>query len=192
MALQTASEMYHYAVDNGFGSGWNEKWGIKHFSIIAEHLLPGEEVYMTFIGLHNYQSMTKHDSNFAYAITNKRIIMAQKQTIAGEKLQTVYLDNVNDITFSSGLALGVMTIDTIKETFNVGLDKKSAKAINAKAVELLHSLKDNKSEAAPAADAPAQQAVSAADEILKFKQLLDAGVITQEEFNAKKAQLLGL
>ena len=46
--------------------------------------------------------------------------------------------------------------------------------------------------AAPAADAPAQQAVSAADEILKFKQLLDAGVITQEEFNAKKAQLLGL
>lgn len=147
---------------------------------------------MTFIGLHNYQSMTKHDSNFAYAITNKRIIMAQKQTIAGEKLQTVYLDNVNDITFSSGLALGVMTIDTIKETFNVGLDKKSAKAINAKAVELLHSLKDNKSEAAPAADAPAQQAVSAADEILKFKQLLDAGVITQEEFNAKKAQLLGL
>ena len=99
---------------------------------------------------------------------------------------------MNDITFSSGLALGVMTIDTIKETFNVGLDKKSAKAINAKAVELLHSLKDNKSEAAPAADAPAQQAVSAADEILKFKQLLDAGVITQEEFNAKKAQLLGL
>ena len=34
--------------------------------------------------------------------------------------------------------------------------------------------------------------VSAADEIMKFKQLLDAGVITQEEFDAKKSQLLGL
>jgi len=33
---------------------------------------------------------------------------------------------------------------------------------------------------------------STADEILKFKQLLDAGVITQEEFDAKKKQLLGL
>ena len=33
--------------------------------------------------------------------------------------------------------------------------------------------------------------VSAADEILKFKQLLDAGIITQEEFDAKKKQLLG-
>ena len=33
---------------------------------------------------------------------------------------------------------------------------------------------------------------SAADEILKFKKLLDEGVITQEEFDAKKKQLLGL
>lgn len=34
--------------------------------------------------------------------------------------------------------------------------------------------------------------VSAADEVLKLKNLLDMGVITQEEFNAKKTQLLGL
>lgn len=34
--------------------------------------------------------------------------------------------------------------------------------------------------------------VSVADEILKFKTLLDSGVITQEEFEAKKKQLLGL
>lgn len=33
---------------------------------------------------------------------------------------------------------------------------------------------------------------SAADEILKFKGLLDAGIITQEEFEQKKKQLLGL
>ena len=34
--------------------------------------------------------------------------------------------------------------------------------------------------------------VSAADEIKKFKELLDAGIISQEEFDAKKKQLLGL
>ena len=33
---------------------------------------------------------------------------------------------------------------------------------------------------------------SAADEIKKFKELLDLGVITQDEFDAKKKQLLGL
>ena len=34
--------------------------------------------------------------------------------------------------------------------------------------------------------------VSAADEILKFKELMDAGIITTEEFEAKKKQLLGI
>lgn len=33
---------------------------------------------------------------------------------------------------------------------------------------------------------------SNADEIKKFKELLDSGIITQEEFDAKKKQLLGL
>jgi hypothetical protein len=42
------------------------------------------------------------------------------------------------------------------------------------------------------ANAPAVAQVSAADELKKFKELLDMGVITQEEFNAKKKQLLGL
>ena len=34
--------------------------------------------------------------------------------------------------------------------------------------------------------------VSSADELKKFKELLDSGVISQEEFDAKKKQLLGL
>ncbi|MDY5798016.1 MAG: SHOCT domain-containing protein, partial [Eubacteriales bacterium] len=31
-----------------------------------------------------------------------------------------------------------------------------------------------------------------ADEIMKFKELLDSGVITQEEFDAKKKEILGV
>lgn len=36
------------------------------------------------------------------------------------------------------------------------------------------------------------EGVSSADEIKKFKELLDSGVITQEEFDTKKKQLLGI
>lgn len=43
-----------------------------------------------------------------------------------------------------------------------------------------------------AANASPNAPVSAADEIMKYKQLLDVGAITQEEFDAKKKQLLGL
>lgn len=38
----------------------------------------------------------------------------------------------------------------------------------------------------------AAPAVSAADELKKFKELLDMGILTQEEFDAKKKELLGL
>ena len=37
-----------------------------------------------------------------------------------------------------------------------------------------------------------QQVVSPAEELKKMKELLDMGIITQEEFDAKKKQLLGL
>ncbi len=36
------------------------------------------------------------------------------------------------------------------------------------------------------------QQTSSADELKKFKELLDMGIITQEEFDAKKKELLGL
>ena len=36
------------------------------------------------------------------------------------------------------------------------------------------------------------EAISGADEILKYKKLLDEGIITQEEFEIKKKQLLGM
>ena len=39
---------------------------------------------------------------------------------------------------------------------------------------------------------PQKEQISAADELLKYKQLLDIGAITQEEYSAKKKQLLGL
>lgn len=38
----------------------------------------------------------------------------------------------------------------------------------------------------------AQNQISAADEILKFKKLLDDGILTKEEFDDKKKQLLGI
>ena len=42
----------------------------------------------------------------------------------------------------------------------------------------------------PQVAAPA--ASSVADELLKFKQLLDMGAITEAEYNAQKVPLLGL
>ncbi|MDD4509683.1 MAG: SHOCT domain-containing protein [Oscillospiraceae bacterium] len=183
--LNAAQQMYQYCIDNNFGEGMNQKWGVKHFMLIEQSLQSDEEVLMCFIGLHNYISTTKHDNNFAYAITNKRIIMAQ-QKVVGQVVQSVLLDNLNDVTLNTGAIFGVLTVDTIKEKFNVCVSSRCAKSINDKIHEIL--LAQQKSKTAPSQI----QAVSSADELLKYKNLLDMGVLTQEEFEQKKKQLLGL
>lgn len=48
---------------------------------------------------------------------------------------------------------------------------------------------DDDTRAAPQQAAPVQ---STADELKKYKELLDTNIITQEEFDDKKRQLLGL
>lgn len=182
--MRTAEEMYQYCIDNGFGEGMNRKWGVKHFSLIEQALNADEEIVMCFIGLHNYVSTSKHDNNFAYAITNKRVIMAQQKVI-GQNFQTVSLEHVNDVTMSTGLLMGVVTVDTIKEKFNVGVNKIAAQNINNMIHDIL--LKTKKKENVSVQN----NATSVADEILKFKNLLDMGAITQEEFEKKKSELLG-
>ncbi len=66
------------------------------------------------------------------------------------------------------------------------------KAIEGAAYALYQKILENKKKARAASGTVVVNQTSAADEILKLKQLLDAGVLTQEEFDAKKKQLLGL
>lgn len=82
-----------------------------------------------------------------------------------------------------------LTISLINaETKRGGLIYKGMKDLAIKIISLLDQITaDNNT-----ASVPPSSSVSAVDEILKFKGLLDAGAITQEEFEAKKKQLLGL
>ncbi|MBM6851636.1 SHOCT domain-containing protein [Oscillibacter valericigenes] len=55
-------------------------------------------------------------------------------------------------------------------------------------------LPDKNARPAPPPSPPPRKppAWGAADEIRKYKELLDSGILTQEEFDRKKAQLLDL
>ena len=61
----------------------------------------------------------------------------------------------------------------------------------ALAREIVEFIENRRSELRAPQTTVVQQA-SAADELKKFKELLDSGIISQEEFDAKKKQLLGL
>ena len=69
-------------------------------------------------------------------------------------------------------------------------DKKFDVAIDNISKGIERSKSQQQTKAQQSAQLLAQSSV--ADELLKFKQLLDAGAITQEEYDAKKKQLLNL
>jgi len=95
---------------------------------------------------------------------------------------------LNDITMPIEY-INLITTETKKSGFLY-------KACEGQAQEILSILQVicelNKTTVQTTVDVTPEQLISSADEIMKFKQLLDAGVITEEEFVNQKKHLLGL
>lgn len=68
----------------------------------------------------------------------------------------------------------------------------SGKERNAEAEIIVSFIKNKIEEVKNAPTGGIVQQASPAEELKKFKELLDLGVITQEEFDVKKKQILGL
>lgn len=182
--LTNGDQMSEFCTEFGLGNGTSKKWTLKHFTLLADNLSAGEYAIFCFVGLHNYISASKHDGNFAYAITNKRILMAQ-QKLFGNNVQSIMVNQINDVTKKTGMLMGTLTIDTLKETFNVGVDKQTVDRISSSLNEIIYDLKKHN-------DSTAIPISHVTDEVRKYKELLDDGIITQEDFDAKKKELLGL
>lgn len=111
-------------------------------------------------------------------------------SILGKKHKDVTKSLYITITLNNPL-LSFKKIDFIKSEVKKGsitykLKKKAAENLISVLDRICRSAEPTVSYVQP------QINISAADEIKKFKELLDAGIITEEEFNAKKKQLLNL
>lgn len=182
--MRTAEEMAKFCMDNNTGSGMTKKWNIKHFTVVENQLNKDEEVLFAFVGLYNYISATKHDSNYAIAITNKRIVAGQKK-VFGENVNTISRNHLNDISKSTGMIMGLLTVDTFKETFNIATNKNEINSIYEGINRILFEEVEN---TAPVKETTAKSGIEALKE---YKELLDLEIITQEEFNLKKKEILG-
>lgn len=186
-----AVKLYDYCIDHGTGKGLNRKWGIKHFTLIVNNLMPKEKVAFVFIGVYNYKSATKSEGNFACAITDKRILLAQQKVI-GETVKSINWKNVNDITLQKGALLGIVEIDTFKEKFNIAVDRTQAQNIyneTYRIYDLLKRKEERKQYAPPRTEKVKEDPY---EQLKKLKELLDMGILTQDEFDAKKKQILNI
>lgn len=115
--------------------------------------------------------------------------MAQQQRFGMDEVKTVSLQNINDIMKKVSFSRSFIEIDTTKELISVCVAKHIADRI----IPLVHYAVDQARKDAKAADTPQPAAApSLTDELLKYKQLLDAGAITEAEYAALKSKLLGI
>lgn len=171
--MRTVDEMFNFCKDNNVGKGNISKWTKRHFKVIEQQLNSDEEVLYVFVGFFAFISMSKHSYLWAIAITDKRIIAGRKK-LFGESVRIVLTKHLNDISKTTKMSFGIINIDTIKETMNIATVKKQSDKIFNSLNEILFA--DKKTDV----------------EVLKeYKELLDAGVITEQKFEEKKAEVLG-
>ena len=126
---------------------------------------------------------TNHDNNFAIAVTNDRIIARQKK-LMGENLKTITRRNLNDISKTTGMIWGILTIDTIKEKLNIATNKSEIDAIYNGVNKILFQ-----DEIIISKTTTNTTTKSPIEELKEYKELLDLDIITQEEFDKKKQEV---
>lgn len=155
----------------------------KHVKKFIELQANGEEVLAWAPGYIGKMMGNGDDQqkNGVLIITNSRAVF-YKKGIFSETINSIALDKISAVDKKMGVIAGsvVITTSNQKIDFNA-LDKNQLKQC-ADAIEQAGSK--------PAADTTA--ATDSLDQITKLAALKDAGHITQQEFDAKKAELLDI
>lgn len=166
----------------------NAKNGLEY---LAKNIKSDEEIYYCMITGPIY-GFDHSIGNSAIAVTNKRVVFAGTTSDFIKTVSTfsLELDRIESVDAEAGMLAYTMWITTagnkIKCTY-------AGVTVGGQGQTIINDF-DNAIRKARSANeqASASTQVSVADELKKFKELLDLDIITQEEFDAKKKQLLGL
>ena len=119
-------------------------WRIRqHSKVIAKHINPGEEIFFIFPAQKN-SNVLNIFSTCLIALTNKRILIAQKNILWGYKLISITPDMFNDFEVFKGLIFGKLEIDTVKEVIKLSdLDPRALPEMETNLSEYLLKVKPN-------------------------------------------------
>lgn len=120
-------------------------------------------------------------------LTHRRLIFLDKGMIYGLKQREIPLDHINSVGHKIGLMLGSIAIQDGASAIRIdNIQKQTIVPFIDALNKSIDNFKMGRS------TCKEYSSMSSADEIKKYKQLLDEGIITNEEFNIKKKQILGL
>ena len=166
-------------IANGLQMNKTTNWIRNNFEIIANRIQENEQILYPFVGMLNYRTNTDPGVANAFALTNHRLVYAN-QGLMGDNFFAIPRNQITGITLNNTALDGVITIHTSVKSITIGVAAEKSLAL----FNYLKSQFENNETAK-------NDSTSIADEIAKLKDLLDAGAITQEEFEQGKAKLLG-
>lgn len=118
--------------------------------------------------------------------TNYRVLIMQKGLAYGNDIKQIALDKINTIDYHLSALYGTFQIidGAGKETKIKDVPKKEVVKLVKTIQEAINNY-DNSNNSST-------QSNNGINDLKKLKELADQGIITQEEFEAKKKQVLGL
>lgn len=155
-----------------------------------------------------YLTSTEEKIKFLSKRDVHKFVNAVFELLTGKSIATRGAQKIKNAVVLVDNTLGINTVDTVKNVIENGVAggvlgvlgktvKKSSKGTNT-VNKVLDVTKDILGTTETISNTPQIESKSSADykeqieTIKKMKDLLDAGVLTQEEFEAKKKEILGL
>jgi hypothetical protein len=163
-----------------------------HINYLKSCLDSGEKILFLFSGYGENWDLA-HPGSFPTTVgcltSNEALLFASKGLI-GAKSKRIQLSDLKEITIINKFIKHLVIFETITEQFIIDVGSMSS---SKKISEIIreYKIKFNVKNKKNNDNNDFKANFSVADELLKFKQLLDAGLITTEEFEKKKQELLG-
>ncbi|GAY74309.1 PH domain-containing protein [Lentilactobacillus kosonis] len=133
------------------------------------------------------------NSTVLVVLTQKRVIFIDKGLLYGIKSTEIPLDMVNGVSYEKGLVQGkVSVVNGAVTTEITNIAKDNASTLSAKIKETAESYKEVLRNNRNINNTSIDNIDNDIDQIRKFKSLLDDGILTKDEFEAKKKQILGI
>ena len=155
-----------------------------HVRALADVLKPNAKVLFAFAGLvYEWSSKTG-----ACAVTDDGYLtIVSAGLFTGNDAKKFRFTDIKEFTVKNDLIGNYVIVETLTENLRIHVaDPNRAFSIQKKLLELKEEFDKKQPQSSNTG------AGSVADELLKFKSLLDMGAITQDEFDLKKKELLNL
>lgn len=175
--------------------GMSTNWGntvegqeTKHLAAFKEgHLKPEEQVELSLVGWIG-EMMGKGDKkqhNGVFILTNRRACFYRKG-VFGEVLETIPIGKITSVETRSMMGHRVLNLHTSHDElkFKTFADKLRFDSVYAR----LEALRGD--DTAPASPPPPVVMTNPIEQLKQLGELKEAGIVTQAEFETKKAELL--